>query len=94
MASVGGPAGLTHREQIAEQNGPSCSPSLGDIPVLLRTGARRGKEGEVSVQQAFRPGELPGRGRLGLQDGTMQRAQAWPSLGPTALPGPGECLGD
>lgn len=94
VASVGGPAGLTHRELIAEQNGPSCSQSLGDIPVLVQTGARRGKEGEVSVRQAFWPGELPRRGCLRLQDGTMQRAWAWPSPGPAVLPGPGECLGD
>lgn len=67
MASVGGPAGLTHQKLIAEQNGPSCSQSLGDIPVLLQTGAGRGKEGEVSLKQAFWPGDLPGRGCLRLQ---------------------------
>lgn len=50
VASVGGPAGLTHQKLIAEQNGPSCSQSLGDIPVLLQTGAGRGKEGEVSLK--------------------------------------------
>lgn len=64
MASVGGPAGLTHQELMAEQKGPSCSQSLGDIPVLLQTGAGRGKEGEGYLQQAFLPGHLPGRGCL------------------------------
>lgn len=67
MASVGGPAGLTHQELIAEQNGPSCSQSLGDIPVLLQTGAGRGKEGEVSLQQAFWPGTSPGEAVSGCR---------------------------
>lgn len=68
MASVGGPAGLTHQELIAEEKGPSWSQSLGDIPVLLQTGAGRGEDREVSLQQhsglATSPGEAVSGCRL------------------------------
>jgi hypothetical protein len=54
---------LTHRELRAEQKGPSCWKSLGEIPVLLQTEPEGGRERVLSA--ALQPGDLLGEAILG-----------------------------